>query len=384
MKRKTLAVFFQHLPPYPVAGSLRADSFIKAIEASTKFRDYNINLFTTTTGAKRYVGVNVVKLDAPEVENTRGALSRLYGELIIGLSAIKSIFFVRYKPNLLLVSSPSYLAALTLIMCSRLYKIPYIIDVRDIYPQAFAAAGLIERKSLIYKSFDRLSRYIYNNSKLILTATNGLASEIKALNVKPNVVPIYNGYPSSFTRIKSRKHSRFTVCFHGVLGYFQDVETLVAVAHLLKPYKIDVVVIGYGLKEERLINHRLENLFFIGRLSHDDTIAELSKCHLGLCLRNNEGISREAFPVKVWECIGLSIPVIVTPYCEAGYFLENNKCGFQHESGDVNGLVNIIVTLRDTPELFNSLEGNCRKISPRYTREILSLEAVKHIEAAVF
>jgi glycosyltransferase involved in cell wall biosynthesis len=208
-----------------------------------------------------------------------------------------------------------------------------------------------------------------------VTATRGLERVVRAESPGANVHFVYNGFPKAFLSRDASKHERFTVCFHGVLGFFQDIETLIHVAAALEKHEVDVLVIGYGRQEPLLRGEVPANLSFRGRLSFDQTVAEIEKCHLGLCLRKNDGISKDAFPVKTWEYLGLGIPSIVTPTCEAGDFLQANGCGFQLEAGRVAEIVEKILELKGDAGELARLSENCRRVRTAYTREKLGAQA---------
>ncbi|MEM9321273.1 MAG: hypothetical protein AAGA41_00460 [Pseudomonadota bacterium] len=75
---------------------------------------------------------------------------------------------------------------------------------------------------------------------------------------------VYNGVPGDFLTPGGEKRERFTVCFHGVIGFFQDIETLIAVARELEQNDVDVVVIGYGRQESLMRGDIPANLEFLG------------------------------------------------------------------------------------------------------------------------
>jgi glycosyltransferase involved in cell wall biosynthesis len=144
---------------------------------------------------------------------------------------------------------------------------------------------------------------------------------------------------------------------------------LIKVAEKLESYCIDVVVVGYGRGSEVIGAYRGSNLIFYGMQPHDKTIEIIEKCHLGLCLRKNDPISKDSFPVKVWEYLGLGIPTIVTPRCEAGEFLEQNGCGCQFDSGSVGKIVEKINDIRSNPETACKMSSQARFVAAKFTRE---------------
>jgi len=333
----------------------------------------SLHVYTTTPNPTAFDGVGVSVLPVDELENAERITRRILGEIRIGWVAAREI--LRNGGDLLIISMPAYLAGTVLSACSHRRKMPYALEVRDVYPQVYAEAGLIRRGSLIYRFFSWLSRRAYERARCVVVATRGLERVVRADAPKANVRCVYNGFPAEFLDRTPTKHKRFTVCFHGVMGFFQDIPTLIRVAEALQPHDVDVVVIGYGRQEPLLHEDTPSNLDFLGRLPFDQTIAAIERCHLGLCLRKDDKISKDAFPVKVWEYLGLGIPSIVTPPCEAGDFLESNGCGFQFDAGEVDRIVEQVLTLKKNFAELDRLTGRCRDVGAGYTREKLGAEA---------
>jgi glycosyltransferase involved in cell wall biosynthesis len=273
------------------------------------------------------------------------------------------------------------MAALVITGFAKWHGVPYILELRDVYPQVYAEAGLLKRNSFLYRTFAALSVRMYRGAKKVIAATQGLEREVRDQAPDAQVRCVYNGFPSALTQRQGVKHTRFTVCFHGVLGFFQDVETLIEVARRLQDFDIDVLTIGYGRKEQLLQQCHLPNLRFLGRLSFDDTMAQVEHCHVGLCLRLDDGISKDAFPVKVWEYMGLGLPCVVTPQCEAGDFLQQHACGLQFNAGDVQGIVQAVVKLRDDPAQMANMAQRCRATGSAFTREKTGMAVAELIQA---
>jgi glycosyltransferase involved in cell wall biosynthesis len=370
-----LLAFFQHMPPYASAAALRGQSIVGGLVTVLGSRPFALRVLTTTPQATPTHSVELTTLPGSEVESATSLVARSWGELRMGWVASRAMANDNRGVDLLVVSTPSYIAALILCARARRLGIPYVLDVRDIYPQAYAEAGLIARGGWLYRFFAARSRALYRGARRVLTATQGLAREVASAAPSVDVQCIYNGFPAALSERRALKHKRFSVCFHGALGFFQDVETLVTVASRLRPLDVDVVVIGYGRKEALLRHAALDNLRFLGRLGFEDTIAEVERCHVGLCLRHDDEISRDAFPVKVWEYLGLGMPSIVTPACEAGAFLEEHNCGFQLPAGDVEAIVNTLSRLKSNPDECHALSTACRAAAERFTREGLGNQA---------
>jgi glycosyltransferase involved in cell wall biosynthesis len=377
-----LTAFFQHMPPYPGAAALRGKSIMQGLAKLPELRGAEITVYTSIPSPLPIAGVSVLTLGTPEVENSLSLKRRLLGELQMGWVAAQCLFATHPRPDLAVISSPGYIAALVMGAVARWHRIPYVLEMRDIYPQIYAEAELIRRESLLYRFFAKRSRKLYRGARLVIAPTQGLASEVRKDVPEANVTCVYNGFPEELMNRAPVKHERFTVCFHGVLGFSLDVATLLKVAERLLPHGVDVVVIGYGRKKEPLEKTTLSNVRFLGRQPFDETIKQVERCHLGLCLRLDDNISKDAFPVKVWEYMGLGIPSVITPPCEAGDFVAEHGCGLVHESGDVDAIVSTILALKAKPARIGKLSANCRIVASRYTREQTGLAAAQLIGQA--
>jgi glycosyltransferase involved in cell wall biosynthesis len=290
-------------------------------------------------------------------------------EIWLGMLVGLSIFRDSKKDVAWVISSPGFICALIAAWCAKISSKTYFLDIRDIYPDVFAEAGILDRDGKLYRFLDRLTASIYANALGIICPTHGLKEHV-AKRGGQSVEVIYNGFPEMLMEMPGEKREKFTLCFHGILSVFQDVETIVALAAYLKPFDIDIVVVGYGKKESLIANAEIDNLHFYGKRSFEETIAIVSSCHIGLCLRRDEAISKDAFPVKVWECLGLGMPSVVTPICEAGDFLEKNQCGTQFDSGDVVAIGEYVRKLKSDDACLRSLQQKASEVRKGYTREI--------------
>lgn len=370
-----LTMVFQHFPPYPGAAALKAKTLADAIVELSPHHNLTI-LTTSDEGVILDPRYRVEGLAGRQVENTAGLASRLVGEIGLGLRACWRLM-TGPRPDRLIISSPAYLMAVTVSIGARILRIPYDLEVRDIFPEAYGAAGVLRPGTVPFRISLALSRSMYRGARRIVAATRGLARRIGEVSGRDDVVAVYNGYPEVMRTLRGEKRPRFTVGFHGVMGFYQDVETLVAVARALEPHDIDVLVVGFGRKEDLLRTDPPANLEYLGRLPFERTFREMSRVHVGLCLRTGDDMSQDAFPIKLFEYIGLCIPSIVTPPCEGGAFARETGCGVELASGDVGAIVAEILRLRDDMEYRHQREQACEAASVGLTREALARDIAR-------
>ena len=338
----------------------------------------DLYLFTSYLEKKPEVKINrKIFKDLPSGNKTNKFL-RFFLEIFLG---IKVCFFslLKKKPDLFVISSPSFFAAIIISIYCIIFKIEYFLEVRDAHPDVMVASSLLKENSIMYRVFNFFGVMMYSNAKKIIVSNKGIYKRLKKYT-NSDIEVIYNGFPDRMLELSDNKYSKFTICFHGILATFQDVPSLVKLIGLLKNEKnIDIYVIGYGPKESYLKGLSQSNLNFMGKLSPDKTLEIVSKCHLGISIRTDDPISRDCFPVKIWEYIGASIPSIVVPYSEAGAFLDGNKFGFQFNTGEEIKIANKIKELSNDRNIYNSYVKNIKEKHAVFLRSVTGLEIAESI-----
>lgn len=366
-----IEVFYPELPPNPGASSLRGEIFLKTIISKKKNIDL-INIYSTNKENA---------FDNPKIRhfffklfsqnNKNSFLVRIIKEISLGIFLSTKFVFKSKIDRIFLISLPPYLSSLIMCLILRIRGFDYVIDVRDAYPQMYSSAGLIKKDGAIYNFFLMMNKIIFKKAKYIISATDGIQNGIHENTNNKNLITIFNGFHTFLTDIRTEKHEKFSVCFHGILANMQDIESL---ASLIKSFDenetIDFYIIGYGPKEGLIKKLKAKkNVFFLGKLSHEDTIYQISKCHIGLCLRTNEEVSQKSFPVKVWEYIGLKIPSIITPISEAGEYVEDREIGFQYKAGEVESIKKKIIEFKNNKFLYDKTVDNLSMIETSFSRE---------------
>lgn len=365
--KNNILFFFQHLHPYPGACAMRSKSLL---EPFTKKKIEGVRILTTIPSNTLQYPQTVVHLK--KLSNDSTGIRRLIHELNGSLSVCVA-FLKMDKPSLMIISSPSYFMMIGLSTICLIKNIRFTLDIRDLYPNVFTEAKKIKKSNLFYILLDSYTNYLYRKSSIITTTNERISRNIKnRLDQadKNKVYTIFNGFPDSLINYNSRKFKKFTICFHGVLGEFQEISLL---SKLISSYEnsndIQFVVIGYGSKQNLISEIQQPNLRFFGKLNNTHTLRILSKCHLGLSLRVDNEISKNSFPVKNWEYLGAGIPSINYPESEASAFCEKHEIGFTIKSTDSRAFVEQINKLKSDKNLYEKMSQNNKKIRIKYTRE---------------
>jgi len=306
--------------------------------------------------------------------NKSHALVRLFQELLLAIEFFFKIIFS--KSDIFLLSSPPFLPMVFGAIASKLKAKKYIVDVRDEYPEVYFVSGLVKENSWIGSLLSRIEKLIYRHSFLTITVTDNIVKKIitKSEHGKNKVLLVRNGFDEQVFKTSPLKEQNFTIVFHGNIGKFQKPTLLINLAKraLEEKQNIEFVVIGWGNNESSLLESNLTNLKFLGKKSHEAIPEIINKFHVGISVRTDDEISKNSFPVKIYEYLGVGIPVIVTPTSEAGYFITNNKLGHQFTGYDENEIFDFILKLKNDSHFYQSLVNNILQSRLNFSRQKIS------------
>lgn len=342
LKNKHVLLVFDQFPPDDNAVAIRAKYFCSAI-VSASTRSHSTGLICRTKDPTPMYGVNVNS--RPDLVKKDNNLIRILNEFVFGL---RTLFFIFLNPvyKVIVVSTPGFISFLIAALGCIVLKKSLVVDVRDDYPYVYSEAKILKKDSVTYKFFDFLKAFVFKRAKFVSFATRSLAdvSEIHQKGV------FYNGFPAYLSKTSRTKLNRFTCCFHGLLGKFQDVEGLLELAELLESQNIKLRIIGYGEKSHYIEGSKLTNIEWYGRMRHDETLALIAECHVGISLRMPGHVTRGAIPVKVWEYVGIGLPVVSSPPSEVG---DLARVGYQiteFDYQDYHSMANKIATIKKNYE----------------------------------
>ena len=259
----------QHFTPEVTAARFRIEPFVEALCASghevevicavpnhpegvidPAFRGRALVRQRTTQLSVDYVWVRV----AP-VKNMRSRLE-LYASFAAMATAVGSL---RRRPDVILASSPPLTVGLVGALLAIRHRVPWVLDVRDLWPKAAVVLGELNSKQAV-KAAEVLERWLYERADLITTVTEPFGEHIaehapagKRIDVLPN------GTTRAWLERGRRRPDRakvglptdlFVWAYAGNLGLYHGLDTAMEAAERLGE-GFQLLLIGHGpLREE--------------------------------------------------------------------------------------------------------------------------------------
>lgn len=321
---------------------------------------------------ERVDGANVVRLNLPPEAGR--PLVRIVNSLVLGLGVFWHAV-VRKRYDVIMVStSPPVLAGWFVAMAAKVTGARFIYHCMDIHPEIGRISGEF-RNPRVFSLLSRLDRWTCTQARPVVVLSDDMAESLIARRPEepPETTVINNfGLPSEGTASDELPfpwpNEPFVLLFAGNIGRFQGLDVLVdAMARLRDRQDIRLVMMGDGTEKERLSCKAEENgapVSFVGHQSVEVAKAAMARANAGFVSLVPE-LYRYAYPSKTMTYLEQGCPVLVaveTRSCLARDVIDNGA-GVAVPGGDVDALVNAILSLADDPESLGSMRRKALEFS---------------------
>jgi len=309
---------------------------------------------------------NKVKINrVPVIPRGNGNNLRLFLNYIsfVILGSI-SAAFIKYKFDIIFVFEPSPITVgLPAIVIKRIYKIPIVFWVLDLWPESVKAAGNL-RSDFLPNMLLPMIRFIYKESDKILVSSRGFIKSIEEKGANSTKIEYFPQWAeSSFKPVKNINPNcktlvpdGFNIMFAGNIGEAQDFVSILKAAELLQKYDaIHFVILGSGSKanwvknkvyEKGLTNTvHLLGSFPLVAMSDFYALADIM-----LITLKNDYIFSLTLPAKIQSYLACSKPIVAMMNGEGARVVTESEAGLACNSGDFRSLAENILTLYELDE----------------------------------
>jgi len=286
------------------------------------------------------------------------------------------------RPDVLIATSPQLLVGLSGWWIARCKRVPFVFEVRDLWPESLFAVGC-GNNSPLYRGLAAIAGFLYRASDHIVVVTDAFKEHLidKWQVPAEKISVVENGVDTELFRPADLSPSpanpnKFVVSYIGTVGMAHGLETLVEAASKLQssaPH-IEFRVIGEGAEKEKIISivqdKRLQNIRFLGQQPREKIPEHISGSDACLVLLRGSEIFRTVLPTKMLEFMACARPVIAAVDGFAKDVLCHAHAGIATEPQNSSELAQAILTLSADPQRCTQYGSNGRRyILQNFTRE---------------
>lgn len=264
------------------------------------------------------------------------------------------------KPDVVVGSSPHLLTPLAAYRVARYYRVPFVMEVRDLWPQTIIEMGELGARHPITKALQALERFLYHRAERIITLLPRAREYITALGIpRERIVWIPNGVNlSRFDSIAMPKvsYEGFQVLYLGAHGHANALDALLWAAAIVQERgysEIRFVLIGDGPEKPRLIelarNIGLHNTEFRNPVPKSEVPIVLQTGEAVIFVLRNLALYNYGISVnKMFDYLAAGKPVILAGN-PANNPVQESACGLVVPPDDPHSLAEAVIRLYQMP-----------------------------------
>jgi glycosyltransferase involved in cell wall biosynthesis len=281
------------------------------------------------------------------------------------------------RPDVVIATSPQLLVALAGWWIARCKRVPFVFEVRDLWPESLAAVGAGNQNSFLYRTLKKIAGFLYRHADHIVVVTpafkNHLTAHWKVAAEK--IAVVQNGVETdifsprnsdSALRAQLNIEGKFVVSYIGTIGMAHGLNTLIEAATKLQNTapNVQFLLVGEGADRERICalaqSRGLTNLHFAGPQSREKIPAYIAASDACLVLLKKADVFQTVIPTKMLEFMSCARPVVLGLEGHARKIVENAAAGIWITPESSDELCKAITQLEANRGLGKQLGANGR------------------------
>jgi glycosyltransferase involved in cell wall biosynthesis len=303
-----------------------------------------------------YPNVDVIRTHVSESYH-RGFLGRFWSFMVFMFSSSwAGMCYAKGRYDVIIATSPPLFIGVTAILVSRLRRIPFVFELRDLWPESIIDMGLLKSKLAINLSYG-LENFIYKRASLInilipnfrdyLVNRKGVAED-RLIHI-PNGADfslsekVLNGFNRSQFRKEHSLDDYFVITYVGAHGPANHLMQLLEAADQLKGTKVHFQLIGAGPEKQLLINwaknRGLDNVVFVDPVPKAEVFRYIAASDMGTSVLKKAEIFKGVMSNKTFDYMGCKIPILMLIDGLSRHMIEEADCGIYAEPENIPDIV---------------------------------------------
>ncbi|MGZ3272889.1 MAG: glycosyltransferase family 4 protein [Caulobacteraceae bacterium] len=306
---------------------------------------------------ERIEGVDVVRLPLYPSHDS-SSLRRSLNYLSFFFSALAYLLVRREPFDRAYVYHPPITVGLAAAVAGLVRRLPFILDIQDLWPDTLAAVGM-EGGRRLTRPIGWLCTFVYWRAKAIVAQSDGIRATLAARGVPAaKLITIYNwadAEPSNVNQAAPLAPPSFVVVYGGNLGKAQGLGTVLEAAARLRDLRPDILIRLYGdgveavsLREQaRALD--LRNLEIHAQIGKDEINEVFARADALLVHLTDHPLFAITVPSKIQAYLATGRPIAAGIAGEGARLLGESGAAMVAPPSDPIALAATIAALADTP-----------------------------------
>lgn len=351
-------------------------------------------------------GIKKYNFDGVDVKAVSSNYSNKTSFFVRGFSFINFMFLAERiggkekDVDIIFATSTPLTIGIPAMRLSKKLNVPYVFEVRDLWPEAPIQLGAIKSRLLIHY-LKKVEYRIYVKAKHIISLSPGMTDGIVIRGVEEgkitlipnlsNIVFFENSIDTEHMihlRDKYQLTNKLVLGHIGAMGLANGLDYLVATAEELKKREVDnivILIVGDGMVkkdlEEIAKEKKLDNIIFTGYIPRNKIPTYTNLVDITITSFLNIPILSTNSPNKFFDSLAAGKPIIVNSSGWTRDIVLENRIGYYVNPEKPKSLMKLLIDLQTDKYYLANLKNRIKKIAKeKYDAEVLSQQFVNTME----
>ena len=336
-------------------------------------------------------GIKVLRV-ATIIYPNSGFIKRIIDQLSYAVMAFLVGLWIR--TDILVATSPQFFTAVAGRWLSFFKFRPWIMEVRDLWPESIAAVGAMN-EGKIYKFLEWVELRLYKSAKKIIVVTDTFKRKISARGIDPLKIDVHkNGVILDLfkPRPKDKELMKVNPQFEGkkVFAYIGTHGMAHGLSFILNSLpklqeslpQAHFLFIGEGAEKENLLNQakelKLENVTFMPFVPKHEVVRYLSLMDVALVNLKKSDTFKTVIPSKIFEAAALQKPILLGLEGETKGIIEFFKAGICFEPENEDEFIAQCHAILNE-QSYKDYQKGCQDLAEAFNRKQIALQVLETI-----
>ena len=323
------------------------------------------------------------------VRKTIGHLSFMVTGLVLGGPRLT-------KPDVVVVSSPTFFSIFTAWALAKLWRVPLVLEVRDLWPGIFVELGVLTNRRVIWL-LERLELAAYRSAATVVVVTEGFKQDLISRGIPTaKIAVITNGvdldafsHGTPTTEVRNRLGADgddVLVLYIGAHGISHGLSAVLDAAKQLNA-GVKLAFVGEGAEKAALMKkaetEAIENVTFLDGVPRAEVLGMLRSADILLVPLRDVALFETFIPSKMFEYMACGQAIVGSVAGESKEILERAGAPVVPPE-DADALASALKDLATDPELRHKLGESARQfVEEFYDRETLAVRYLGELADSV-
>ena len=319
-----------------------------------------------------------------------GFVKRIFDYISYSITAFLAGLFV--KTDLIVATSPQFFTALAGRSLSFWKRKPWVMEVRDLWPESIKTVGAM-KDNLLIRFFEWQEKRCYKRASKIICVTDAFKSEIEKKGISPGKIEVIkNGANLELFQPSEKNEDLLTklnlnekkiLGYIGTHGMAHKLDFLLDCAKKLENTNNHFLFIGAGAEKSRLQQkvktENISNVTLLDPVNKNEIKEYLSILDLSVINLRKSDLFKTVIPSKIFENAAMQIPILIGVDGEARSIIEKYNAGFFYEPENAVDFINKLEQVYINGNYARFKEG-CKKLAIDFDRKKLAANMYSELE----